>query len=232
MFGNLSAGADTASNVTRSAGSGDNTAGGGGGGGGEAGAGTGGGKGSSNAGDDDDVVEIVGAGGDGGAAAAAPDDDGAGLLEEAGITAKECKNIFTELRKGANHPLMLLNHFKGGGKLEQVVEVLHRTGYFGGQATKDMVSNKRGRGARCSVVRAGPGAGWGSCVLLLMKMVDWGGGGGRKCGAGAGWGSYVLLLMKMAGGGGGRSLRFVSPARGESGAGGPLSGYGTLRLTK
>lgn len=61
-------------------------------------------------------------------------------LEDAGISAKEIKNIFTELRKGANHPLMLLNYFKGGGKTEEVVDVLHRTGYFGAQATRDMVS--------------------------------------------------------------------------------------------
>ncbi|CAN0200855.1 unnamed protein product, partial [Ectocarpus sp. 12 AP-2014] len=70
------------------------------------------------------------------------EEGGANLLEEVGISAKECKNIFTELRKGANHPLMLLNHFKGGGKMEKVVEVLHRTGYFGGQATKDMVAKE------------------------------------------------------------------------------------------
>lgn len=62
-------------------------------------------------------------------------------LEKAGVSAKEIKNIFTELRKGANHPLMLLHHFKGGGKVEKVVGVLHRTGYFGGQATKEMVSS-------------------------------------------------------------------------------------------
>lgn len=135
LFGSLSKSGDTASNVTRSAGSvggSDKPAGGG-----EAGAGAGG---KDSNGGDDDVVEIVGAaGGAAAAATTAAGDRGEGLLEEAGITAKECKNIFTELRKGANHPLMLLNHFKGGGKLEQVVEVLHRTGYFGGQATKDMV---------------------------------------------------------------------------------------------
>lgn len=65
------------------------------------------------------------------------EDDGS--LEAAGISAKEIKNVFTELRKGANHPLMLLNYFKGGGKLEEVVNVLHRTEHFGGQATKEMV---------------------------------------------------------------------------------------------
>lgn len=93
---------------------------------------------------DDDVVEGAGPGGKAAAAAAAAaaGDEGALLLEEAGITAKECKNIFTELRKGANHPLMLLNHFKGGGKLEQVVDVLLRAEYFGAQATKDMVSER------------------------------------------------------------------------------------------
>lgn len=111
---------DLTSNITRS----------GGGGGGSSGNG--------------DVVEIVvgssgaAVGAKGGDGKASVDDDS--LLEEAGISAKECKNIFTELRKAANHPLMLLNHFKGGGKLEKVVEVLHRTGYFGGQATKEMVS--------------------------------------------------------------------------------------------
>lgn len=67
------------------------------------------------------------------------DEDGASL-EEAGLGAKEIKNIFTELRKGANHPLMLLNYFKGGGKIDEVVDVLHRSSYFGGQATRDMVS--------------------------------------------------------------------------------------------
>ena len=64
---------------------------------------------------------------------------GEGTLESAGISAKEIKNIYTELRKGANHPLMLLNYFKGEGKTTQVVDVLHRTGYFGSQATRDMV---------------------------------------------------------------------------------------------
>lgn len=64
---------------------------------------------------------------------------GEGTLESAGISAKEIKNIYTELRKGANHPLMLLNYFKGEGKTMQVVDVLHRTGYFGSQATRDMV---------------------------------------------------------------------------------------------
>lgn len=68
------------------------------------------------------------------------EEEGGGALEAAGISAKEIKNVFTELRKGANHPLMLLNYFKGGGKLEEVIKVLHRTGYFGAQATKDMVS--------------------------------------------------------------------------------------------
>lgn len=81
------------------------------------------------------------AGGGGGGAASAVDVDGDdGSLEMAGVSSKEIKNIFTELRKGANHPLMLLHHFKGGGKVGEVVDVLHRTGYFGGQATKGMVS--------------------------------------------------------------------------------------------
>lgn len=78
----------------------------------------------------------------GAAGGAAVDLDGDGeSLEKAGVSAKEIKNVFTELRKGANHPLMLLHHFKGGGKVEEVVAVLHRTGYFGGQATKEMVSS-------------------------------------------------------------------------------------------
>lgn len=139
LFGSLSAGADTTSNVTRSAGSGSGSGSSTSGGGGcEETAAETGGKGSDSG--DGDAVEIVGTGGSRSAGAVRGDGGGEALLEEAGITAKECKNIFTELRKGANHPLMLLNHFKGGGKLEQVVEVLHRTGYFGGQATKDMVS--------------------------------------------------------------------------------------------
>ena len=68
------------------------------------------------------------------------EDDDEKILEDAGIPSKEIKNVFTELRKGANHPLMLLHHFKGEGKVEEVVKVLHRSGYFGGQATKEMVS--------------------------------------------------------------------------------------------
>lgn len=77
----------------------------------------------------------------GGGSSATDDGEGGGggSLEAAGVSAKEIKNIFTELRKGANHPLMLLNYFKGGGKVEEVVDVLHRTGYFGAQATKEMV---------------------------------------------------------------------------------------------
>lgn len=62
-----------------------------------------------------------------------------GMLEAAGFGSKEIKNIFTELRKAANHPLMLMNHFKGGGKVEEVVNVLHRASFFGGQATREMV---------------------------------------------------------------------------------------------
>lgn len=67
------------------------------------------------------------------------EDGDEGAFEAVEISAKEIKNVFTELRKSANHPLMLLNYFKGG-KLEEVVKVLHETGYFGGQATKEMVS--------------------------------------------------------------------------------------------
>ncbi|CAN0490815.1 unnamed protein product, partial [Ectocarpus sp. 12 AP-2014] len=125
---------DLTSNVTRSSG----------GGGGEkrtaAGAAATGAKG----GGDGDAIEILddGVAGRRSGGHAVGEEGGADLLEEVGISAKECKNIFTELRKGANHPLMLLNHFKGGGKMEKVVEVLHRTGYFGGQATKDMVAKE------------------------------------------------------------------------------------------
>lgn len=68
-----------------------------------------------------------------------------GILEAAGFGSKEIKNIFTELRKAANHPLMLMNHFKGGGKVEEVVDVLHRASFFGGQATRDMVRLARWR---------------------------------------------------------------------------------------
>ncbi|CAM9365817.1 unnamed protein product, partial [Ectocarpus sp. 8 AP-2014] len=123
---------DLTSNVTRSSG----------GGGGEKGtAAAAGAKG----GGDGDAIEILDDGVAGrrrGGHAGGEEGGGADLLEEVGISAKECKNIFTELRKAANHPLMLLNHFKGGGKMEKVVEVLHRTGYFGGQATKDMVAKE------------------------------------------------------------------------------------------
>ncbi|CAN0047681.1 unnamed protein product [Pylaiella littoralis] len=119
---------DTAGKVTRSGG------------------GSSGGVGDADADGSSDGVEVVNGGGAAVAAKGASGDGGGGGggmgLEEAGISAKECKNIFTELRKGANHPLMLLNHFKGGGKLKLVVEVLHRTGYFGGQATKDMVAKE------------------------------------------------------------------------------------------
>lgn len=62
------------------------------------------------------------------------------VLEAAGISTKEIKNVFTELRKGANHPLMLLNYYKEGGKMDEVINVLHRTEYFGNQASRDMVS--------------------------------------------------------------------------------------------
>ena len=54
-------------------------------------------------------------------------------------SAKDIKNIFTELRKAANHPLLLLNHFDSSGKIDEVVSVLHRSSYYGAEASRDMV---------------------------------------------------------------------------------------------
>ena len=34
---------------------------------------------------------------------------------------------------------MLLNHFKGSGKIDEVVNVLHRASYYGAEASRDMV---------------------------------------------------------------------------------------------
>ena len=62
-----------------------------------------------------------------------------GSLKEAGLGAKEIKNIFTELSKAANHPLMLLDNFKGNGKIDELVNVLHRASYYGAEASRDMM---------------------------------------------------------------------------------------------
>ena len=34
---------------------------------------------------------------------------------------------------------MLLNHFEGSGKIDEVVNVLHRASYYGGEASRDIV---------------------------------------------------------------------------------------------
>ena len=34
---------------------------------------------------------------------------------------------------------MLLNHFKGSGKIGEVVNVLHRASYYGAEASRDVV---------------------------------------------------------------------------------------------
>ena len=93
-----------------------------------------------------------------------------GSLKEAGLGAKEIKNIFTELRKTANHPLMLLNHFEGSGKIDEVVSVLQRASYYGAEASRDMARRVqvRDESETCGrdVVRYGRGQagtwrGWG-----------------------------------------------------------------------
>ncbi|CAN0426698.1 unnamed protein product [Ascophyllum nodosum] len=72
-----------------------------------------------------------------------------GVLEKsvgaATNSAKEIKNIFTELRKAANHPLLLLTHFEGSGKIDEVVSVLHRASYYGAEASRDMVAKEGDR---------------------------------------------------------------------------------------
>ncbi|KAG5185729.1 SNF2 family N-terminal domain-containing protein [Tribonema minus] len=51
----------------------------------------------------------------------------------------EAKNVFTELRKAANHPLLLLHHYKDDATISRIVEVAYGAAYFGDAATPQMV---------------------------------------------------------------------------------------------
>lgn len=48
---------------------------------------------------------------------------------------KECRNVFSELRKAANHPLLLREHFKDPKKMELMANRLYNTGFFGETCT-------------------------------------------------------------------------------------------------
>eukprot|EP00611_Tribonema_gayanum_P002499 TRINITY_DN11866_c0_g1_i1.p1 TRINITY_DN11866_c0_g1~~TRINITY_DN11866_c0_g1_i1.p1 ORF type:complete len:638 (-),score=244.35 TRINITY_DN11866_c0_g1_i1:362-2209(-) len=51
----------------------------------------------------------------------------------------EAKNVFTELRKAANHPLLLLHHYKDDATISRIAEVAYGAAYFGDAATPQMV---------------------------------------------------------------------------------------------
>ncbi|CAM9581935.1 unnamed protein product [Chrysoparadoxa australica] len=53
--------------------------------------------------------------------------------------ASESKSIFTDLRKAANHPLLLQHYFKDKEVIKRVEDALHSSHYFGDRATLDMV---------------------------------------------------------------------------------------------
>jgi len=54
-------------------------------------------------------------------------------------SATEAKNAFTELRKAANHPLLLRRHYADEAKMETIARALERAAHFGAAATGEMV---------------------------------------------------------------------------------------------
>ena len=55
---------------------------------------------------------------------------------------KEAKNVFVELRKAANHPLLLREHFKDPAKIDRMKMVCLHKQWFGDQCTQEMVQKE------------------------------------------------------------------------------------------
>lgn len=55
------------------------------------------------------------------------------------LSNKETRNVFSELRKAANHPLLLREHFNDKDKMELMALHLHAAGYFGETCSIEMV---------------------------------------------------------------------------------------------
>lgn len=79
-----------------------------------------------------------------------PKEDGAGAggsgapLGEAALSAlvgsqSDARNVFVELRKAANHPLLLREHFRDEAKMSLVAKRLYGHGHFGDTCTMEMV---------------------------------------------------------------------------------------------
>lgn len=51
------------------------------------------------------------------------------------VNKKETRNVFSELRKAANHPLLLREHFDDKDKMEVMANRLFSSGYFGDSCT-------------------------------------------------------------------------------------------------
>ena len=52
---------------------------------------------------------------------------------------RDAKNVFVELRKAANHPLLLRSHFDDDEKLKRIIKLCLRRSWFGEGATEEMV---------------------------------------------------------------------------------------------
>jgi len=52
-----------------------------------------------------------------------------------GLSKRSINNVFTELRKAANHPLLVRARFTTQLLIQEVAPFLHRVGHFGGSAS-------------------------------------------------------------------------------------------------
>jgi SWI/SNF-related matrix-associated actin-dependent regulator 1 of chromatin subfamily A len=104
--------------------------------------------------DDDEVVAVsmtgAAASSAAGTAAAAAAGGGEGAGAAAAATRvnnldalvgseRDAKNVFVELRKAANHPLLLRQHFRCEKKMTLLISRLHANGHFGDTCTTPMV---------------------------------------------------------------------------------------------
>ena len=56
-------------------------------------------------------------------------------------TTKEAGNVFVELRKAANHPLLLREHYKDEAKMSLLTKRLYSYGHFGDQCSQEVATD-------------------------------------------------------------------------------------------
>lgn len=58
------------------------------------------------------------------------------------ISSSEANNIFTALRKAANHPLLLRVHFSNDSVIDLIASICQTTGHFGDQCDIKRIKNE------------------------------------------------------------------------------------------